>query len=184
MSESCQLREIFFICVVSVIESDSNESRTLKISRFSSGLRLVSLARWWIWACVSDIFLYNMPTLYKKYAENQGYHGKNEGKWSRILWPPPSYCKTRLAHYCKPLLYIVFIYGWGILFLTDFDYTTLDAYLSFIFSPCYCKCLVFLYTLRVYSSCICAKSKMTLDCPSCYMNYFYSKHSPGASWYY
>lgn len=55
-SEASPLREIWFTWVVSVMESESKESSTLEISSSEEDSSEVSLARWLICACVSDIF--------------------------------------------------------------------------------------------------------------------------------
>lgn len=178
MSESCQLREIFLIQEVSVIESESKESSTLEISRLASGLRLVSFARWLICACVSDIFLYNIFTLYKKYVENQGYPRKNEDEWAWISWLASPYHKTRLAHYCQSLLSLLLIHSRWLLFWTDFDHATRYVNFSSFLSTCSCYGLVFLYTVWILSSSIFSKPEMTTDYTYNYLNAIHRWNSP------
>jgi len=68
------LRSIFFAFCVWAFSRSEKESRTLEISREASPLRAESFFKCLICACVSDIFLYNMPVLYKYMMKIKDIH--------------------------------------------------------------------------------------------------------------
>lgn len=106
----------FWTFVISTFSSTEKESTTLPISRLSSHVREVSFWRCVIWACVSDIFLYNVARIIQIYGKNQGHLWSPQERSKRIHGTPFSYCTKSIHGYSYTLFSLSFVYDLRILY--------------------------------------------------------------------